>query len=456
MCRIPRLASPGAMINPVASLCISPGFANTKAPSMDPEYDVAIIGGGPAGSTAASGLARHGHRVVVLEREKFPRFHIGESLLPYSMTTFERLGVQEKLKAISMEKIGGEVASSCGTRKVRFYFRSGFKLEQTKSYQVKRADFDKLLLDHAAEAGAVVHEQAQVEKVEFAPDCVSLSVKRGEGTMTVTARYLIDCSGRNSLVGNHFKLRESYETLQKFSVFAHFEDVPLRDREELNLTRLIRGRDFWFWMIAVSETRISVGVVTDTSRFRELKKSPEEAIEYFIAQSPEMRERMQGARRVSEVYSISDYSYRNSRFTGDRWMLAGDAAGFIDPIFSTGVFLAILSGEQCADALHQILDAPRRKAELFRNYERHLKQVMRKYLRFVEAWYRPEFIEVFTNPVERLNLVGAVNAALAGNIGNSFAMWWRMELFYLILILQRHMPLVPRLPLINGPKPEAG
>jgi len=421
--------------------------------ASEPEYDVAIIGGGPAGSTAASVLARHGRKVVVLEREKFPRFHIGESLLPYSMQAFERLGVQEKLKAISMEKIGGEVSSSCGTRKVRFYFRSGFKLEQTKSYQVKRADFDKLLLDHAAEAGARVHEQAQVEKLDFRPDSVSLSVKMEGQTKEVTARYVIDCSGRNSVVGSHFKLRQPYETLQKFSVFAHFEDVPLRDREELNLTRLIRGRDFWFWMIAVSETRVSVGVVTDTARFRELKKSPEEAIDHFIAESPEMQERMKGARRVSEVYSISDYSYRNSRFTGDRWMLAGDAAGFIDPIFSTGVFLAILSGEQCADALHEVLANPGRRAGLFRNYEKNLKRVMGKYLRFVEAWYRPEFIEVFTNPVEHLNLVGAVNASLAGNISTSFALWWRMEVFYLVLFLQRRFTLVPRLPLLNAPRP---
>jgi flavin-dependent dehydrogenase len=363
--------------------------------------------------------------------------------------------VQEKLKGICMEKIGGEVASACGTRKVRFYFRSGFRLEQTKSYQVKRADFDKLLLDHAAEAGAEVHEETSVEKIEFAADSVTLTVKAEGAERRVKARYVIDCSGRNSVVGNHFKLRKAYDTLQKFSVFAHYEDVPLRDREELNLTRLIRGGDFWFWMIAVSETRISVGVVTDTAKFRQLKKSPEEAIEHFIGRSPEMQERMKGARRVSQVYSISDYSYRNSRFTGDRWMLAGDAAGFIDPIFSTGVFLAILSGEQCADAIHEVLEAPGRKGAIFRGYEKHLSEVMGKYLRFVEAWYRPEFIEVFTNPVEGLNLVGAVNAALAGNIGNSFAMWWRMELFYLILVLQRHMALVPRLPLINNVKPEA-
>lgn len=416
---------------------------------MEPEYDVAIIGGGPAGSTAACVLARHGRKVVVLEREKFPRFHIGESLLPYSMKAFERLGVKEKLEAISMEKIGGEVASSCGTRKVRFYFRTGYKLEQTKSYQVKRADFDKLLLDHAAESGAEVREETEVGQVSFTEDDVRIATRSAAGAAEVRARYVVDCSGRNSVVGTHFKLRQTYQSLQKFSVFAHFEDVPLRDQEELNLTRLIRGRDFWFWMIAVSDTRVSVGVVMDTVRFKALKKSPEEALQHFVESSPEMRERMAGARRVSQVYAISDYSYRNSRFTGDRWMLAGDAAGFIDPIFSTGVFLAILGGEQCGDVLNEVLDHPGKQKSLFRNYERGLSKVMKTYLRFVEAWYRPEFIEVFTNPVEHLNLVGAVNASLAGNIGNSFALRWRMEVFYLVLFLQRHMPLVPRLPLLN-------
>jgi FADH2-dependent halogenase len=413
---------------------------------MDHLYDVAIIGGGPAGATAGTLLAQHGRRVIVLEREKFPRFHIGESLLPYSMKASDRLGVQEKVKAMAMEKIGGEVASACGTRKVRFYFRTGFRLEQNKSYQVKRADFDKLLLDHAADVGAEVREETAVEKVDFSVDEARLTLRGGE---QLRAKYVIDCTGRNSLLGGQFKLRESYDTLHKFSVFAHFEDVPLRDREELNLTRLIRGKDFWFWMIAVSETRISVGVVTDIAAFRELKKSPEEAIQHYIAQSPEMQERMAGARLVSQVYSISDYSYRNKRLTGDRWMLAGDAAGFIDPIFSTGVFLAILSGEQCADAIHAILDQPGKQPGLFRAYEKQMRRVMGKYLRFVNAWYRPEFIEVFTNPVERLNLVGAVNAALAGNISDSFALRWRMELFYFILFLQRHIPLVPRLPLVS-------
>jgi len=158
-----------------------------------------------------------------------------------------------------------------------------------------------------------------------------------------------------------------------------------------------------------------------------------------------MTARMAQAERVSPVHTAGDYSYRNRKLTGSRWMLAGDAAGFIDPIFSTGVFLAIHSGELCADAIDAALDRPAKGARLFRRYEREMHRTMDMYLRFVSAWYRPEFIEVFTTPTQRFELAPAVNAVLAGNVGASFAIWWRMQVFYLVLFLQRYLPLCPRL-----------
>jgi 2-polyprenyl-6-methoxyphenol hydroxylase-like FAD-dependent oxidoreductase len=158
-----------------------------------------------------------------------------------------------------------------------------------------------------------------------------------------------------------------------------------------------------------------------------------------------MRERMANAERVTPVYSAGDYSYRNSQLAGDRWLLAGDAAGFIDPIFSTGVFIALESGEQCAHALDVALRAPAKRRRLFRRYERAMHRTMDVYLRFVTAWYRPEFVEVFTSPTQRFQLAPAVNAVLAGNVGGSFAIWWRMQIFYLVLFLQRYLPLCPKL-----------
>jgi FADH2-dependent halogenase len=416
---------------------------------MDKTYDVAIIGGGPAGSTAATLLARAGRSVIVLEREKFPRFHIGESLLPYSMPTFERLGIRELLDRTFLHKHGAELNTACGERKVKFFFKNGFKLKHIQSYQVERAQFDNLLLDHAKNSGADVREETCVDHVEFASDEVILRTRtRDEPPQEVAARYLIDASGRHTVVGQHFKLKKSYPNLNKFSVFAHYDDVEREPGMDGSLTRMVRADDRWFWLIPLGEkNRMSIGMVMDTARFKQLRQSPEEALQSAIEEQPAIRGRMERASRVSPVYATGDYSYRNETLTGDRWLLAGDAAGFIDPVFSTGVFIAVASGEQAADVIDAVLDNPARRRRLFYRYEHGLNRVMNLYLRFVNAWYTQEFVEVISFPTARFQLAGAINAVLAGNIAGSFAIWWRMQLFYLIIRLQRRWTLCPRLTL---------
>jgi len=412
-------------------------------------YDVAIIGGGPAGSTAAALLARAGRRVVVFEREKFPRFHIGESLLPFSMKAFSRLGLHEKfLRAGFMKKFGGEIFGACSERGTKFYFKDGFRSQTDHSYQVTRADFDKVLLDHAAECGADVHEQTAVERVEVANEHVDLSVKWDSSSQNVRARYVIDASGRNSVLGTQFGIKKSYDHLQKLSIFAHYDDVWREEGRDGTLTLLIRGIDRWFWIIPLTAERTSVGVVLDGEVFRSSKLSPEDFLKQALAEQPIISKRMTNARRASKVYVATDFSYRSSKLHGDRWLLAGDAAGFIDPIFSSGVFLAVFSGEQCADTLNEALDHPGKARRLFRRYERAVNRAMDIYLRFVNAWYTKEFIEVFLSPRNVLGLAPAVNAVLGGNVGNSFAIRWRMSVFYFLVWLQRHYPIVPRLTLV--------
>jgi flavin-dependent dehydrogenase len=421
-------------------------------------YDVAIIGGGPAGSTAATLLAKAGRRVIVFEREKFPRFHIGESLLPFSTQTFDRLGVREKLDRTFLPKYGGQIVAACGTKDAKFYFKDGFRSRRDRAYQVTRSEFDKLLLDHSRQNGAHVCEQTEVKELAFTSDRVKIDIENSTGTSeTVEAKYLLDCSGRQTVLGNFYHLKKIYDHLQKFSVFAHYENVDRAEGIDGTLIRMVRALDRWFWIIPLTATRASVGVVMDTKTFRAMKLSPEAVLEKCIDEQPMMLERMHRAERVSPVYSAGDYSYRNSKFFGDRWLLAGDAAGFIDPVFSSGVFLAIMSAEKAADTLDEVLRNESRRRSLFKDYSHRVNRIMDIYLTFVNSWYRrsKEFVEVFLNPTDMLQIAAAVNAVLAGNEGKSLQIKWRMWLFYFFVNAQRFLPLSPRLSLVPSKEEEA-
>jgi flavin-dependent dehydrogenase len=413
-------------------------------------FDVAIIGGGPAGSIAGAALALAGHRIAIFEREKFPRFHIGESLLPFSMEAFERLGLMPKLEAAGfVRKYGAEITSGCGSGEIRFYFKDGFRSKRPTALQVERSRFDKILLDHARECGAQVCEEASVEHVELTPGCrPMLTIKElAKPAQEIEAQYLLDCSGRHSIVGTHLGLKREYPGLHKFALYAHYEGAQQPAGIDGTLTRMVRAPDHWFWIIPLSQDKISVGVVMDTSRFRSFGRSPAQVLDFLLSDQPIMRERLAGARRVTKVYASGDYSYRNVALHGERWLMAGDAAGFIDPIFSSGVFLAIFSGERAADALIKALADPAQAAKHFALYERHLAKVMRLYLKFVYSWYRQEFVETVLAPREFFQVVPAVNAVLAGNVGRSFALRWRIWVFYAIVAMQRLFPISPRLPL---------
>jgi len=408
-------------------------------------FDVAIIGGGPAGSTAGTLLARDGRRVVILEKEKFPRFRIGESMLPASSDTLERMGVKEKIdRGGFLVKYGGEICSACGGARARFYFRNGLNARRHTSYQVDRAKFDQILLDHARETGCDVREQTPVDTFDFESDGVR--IRGNGGSVAVRAKYLLDCSGRNSLIANRLRLKEGYPNLKKFSVFAHYDNVGRVEGQDGTLTRMIRCVDGWFWIIPMAEGRASVGVVMDIAKFKAMNLAPEAALYRCIAEQPEVREWMLNARPCTPIYATSDFSYRVKHLTGGRWLLAGDAAGFIDPVFSSGVYIAIYSGEKAANALIDALARPERRAHAFRSYEKAVHQRFDSYLRLTSAWYTKEFVEVFLHPRELCQLVPTVNSVLSGNPARTFAVKWRMCLFYLLVYLQgRTGRLVPQL-----------
>jgi flavin-dependent dehydrogenase len=408
-------------------------------------FDVVIVGGGPAGSTAGTLLAKHGWNVAIFEREKLPGFKIGESLLPGSLRTFERMGVKEKIdRADVIVKYGGKVISACGTRSNRFLFCDAFRCKYPTAYQVERSMFDQLLLDHAAEMGCRVSQGTNVTNLAFDQDGVTVRA----GDKTIRARFMIDCSGRNSLVGSRFRLRQNYPHLRKFSLFAHFEDVDREPGIDGTLTKMIRGKDRWIWIIPITAKKTSIGIVLDAHTFKRMRLEPEDAFNRILQQNPQVIEQMSKARRVTEVHATGDFSFRNKRFTGARWVLAGDAAGFIDPVWSSGVFIATLSGEKAADMLDRVLRQPARRAAEFSRYERQVGRIMDLYLKFVTSWYTQEFAEVFFHPQQFFQLVPAVNTVLAGSEKQLPEVRWRLWIFHFLVFLQKRFAMIaPRMSL---------
>lgn len=406
--------------------------------------DVVVIGGGPAGSTAATLLRQRGFDVLLVERERFPRFQIGESLLPYNNDLLDRLGLTPKLEVGEFHpKYGAEFVTGDGEIGYTFRFDRNLPEAYHRSFQVKRAEFDLVLLRNAAEQGVEVREETPVASVQLDdPRRAVVQLTNGE---SVEARFVIDASGHGSIVGQRYGKKSEIEALKKVSFFAHYRNVPRPSGRDAGNTIIVVLRDAWFWLIPVTTDVMSVGLVVERDHFLKCGLQPEQLLERTICDTPFMAERMQAAERVTPVYARKDFSYAMKRMVGPNFALVGDAAGFIDPIFSTGVFMAMKGADVAATAVERRLRGG--SMRLLRAYQRSVNRALHRYYRFIANFYRREFLEVFMQPQPKFGLLQAIVGVLAGNIfTKSLPDLMRLELFFALVRIQRRNGMIaPRI-----------
>jgi flavin-dependent dehydrogenase len=410
-------------------------------------YDAAIIGGGPAGASAGYVLARAGRKALILEKERFPRHHIGESLLPRTMGLYRRLDLLPALaKENFIPKYGAHIVANDGSCELEFDFFRDNADPDVVAWEVEREVFDRILLDHARAKGVEVREETLVlEAKPSATEPCRLRVRGAGGREeTVEAKWIIDASGQGSFLAKALGLRLPHPTHNKIAVFARYRGMKRREGHKAGNIDLVLGDGGWFWLIPLRDGVTSVGFVAATPRWKESGRNPADWLQGAIDRSPYVLDRMDGATISSEVWTASNYSYSTKTLRGPGFTLVGDAAEFLDPIWSTGVMLAMRSGETVGEALAGALNAGRAPSEgLFARYEKLFRRWTRVHFRMIEAYYEPGFAEVLFNRKETLGMAAAVTRLLAGQTDQSWIDRVRVQLFYGLIRMNNKWKFLP-------------
>jgi flavin-dependent dehydrogenase len=396
--------------------------------------DVFVIGGGPAGATIAALLAERGFGVVLADKDRHPRFHIGESLLPQNLPLFDRLGLRDKVETSAMRKYGIEFVSPFHGKSVTFDFVKALDKRFPYSFQVRRSSFDHMLLQNAAAKGASIFEECRVTAVEFPQGTDPLITARGADGQTQRwqARFVVDASGRDTLLAGQMGLKERNPRNSSAAVFAHFTGARrLEGKDEGNIT-IVWFDNGWFWFIPLSDGTTSVGAVCPAEFFKNRGSDLPGFFRGLIAASPEIADRLRNAELVGEVTATGNYSYRSRQTSGDRFLMLGDACAFIDPVFSTGVYLAMVSAFAGAEAVEGCLRAPQKSQRLLRRYDARTRRALGAFTWFIYRIREPAMRNLFMSPRNTFRVEEAVLSLLAGSIADGWQVRGRLYLFRLI------------------------
>ena len=394
------------------------------------DFDVAVVGAGPAGSTVASLLADRGLRVVMFEKDRHPRFHIGESLLPLNLPLLERLGVAEQVAAIGMLKPAAEFHAAEYQHSVAFRFDEAFAPCQGYAYQVRRSEFDAILAERARAGGVQLIEQCRVAAVDFGADRVVLDARHGDGReQRCSARYLVDASGRDTFVAAKLGVKRRNPQHASAALYGHFRGAQRGSGECEGNIRVFWFAHGWFWFIPLRDGVTSVGAVCWPSYLKTRRGDPSAFLLQTIALCPPLAERLAQATLVGAVTATGNYSYRSEQIGGERWIMVGDAYAFVDPVFSSGVYLAMSGAFRAAEVVAGALRDGARAPALRRDYQRFVQRGLSAFCWMIYRMTAPAMRELMMNPRNAGGMRRAVVSTLAGDVYRRGPVWWRMLAF---------------------------